>query len=383
LFLEKCFHKLLMNFAWWVNKVDAAGNNVFEGGFLGLDNITTFDRSERRSDGTVLKQADATGWMGMFCLNLMRIALELAKENPAYVSLATKFFEHYVYIGSAMKNMGGRDFQLWSEQDGMFYDVLAYPDGSLHRFHVRSLVSLIPLFAVERLEHKWIEGFASFKENLNWFLRNRPGLTNACVTHCKNEAGDVYLLSLVNQQQLQRIMSAVWDPEEFLSPFGLRSLSKHHAAQPFGFGGQEVVYDPGESRTSIKGGNSNWRGPVWFPTTFLLIESLRKAAKVYGESLQVPSCDSACDSDAGQSSTVNLNQIARGFADRLISLFTRNADGQRPIFGQRQILQDDPEWRDHLLFHEYFHAETGEGLGASHQTGWTALVATLIDEWRR
>ena len=384
-FLEKCFHKLLMNFAWWVNKVDAAGNNVFEGGFLGLDNITTFDRSERRCDGTVLKQADATGWMGMFCLNLMRIALELSKENPAYVSLATKFFEHYVYIGSAMKNMGGRDFQLWSEQDGMFYDVLAYPDGSFHRFHVRSLVSLIPLFAVERLEHKWIEGFASFKENLNWFLRNRPAMTNACVTRCQNDAGDVYLLSLVNKQQLERILTAVWSPEEFRSPFGLRSLSKHHAARPFGFGGQEVVYEPGESNTWIKGGNSNWRGPIWFPTTFLLIESLRKASKVYGDSVQIPNCDD--DACAGPASTAdqtsNLGDIAKGFADRMISLFTREASGRRPIFGNRCIMQDDPHWRDCLLFHEYFQAETGEGLGACHQTGWTGLVATLIDEWRR
>ena len=383
-FLEKCFHKLLINFAWWVNKVDSAGNNVFEGGFLGLDNITTFDRSERRSDGTVLKQADATGWMGMFCLNLMRIALELAKENPAYVSLATKFFEHYVYIGSAMKNMGGRDFQLWSEQDGMFYDVLLYPDGSLHRFHVRSLVSLIPLFAVERLEDKWIDGFSSFKANLNWFLRNRPALTNACVTRCKNDAGEVYLLSLVNKQQLERIMTAVWNPSEFRSRHGLRSLSKHHAAQPFGFGGQEVVYDPGESRTWIKGGNSNWRGPIWFPTTFLLIESLRKASKVYGDSVQIPAYDEGSDDcPDSDSHTVNLSEIARGFADRMISLFTRDAAGHRPIFGQRRIMQEDPAWRDCLLFHEYFHAETGEGLGASHQTGWTALVATLIDEWRR
>ncbi|MGN6544728.1 MAG: MGH1-like glycoside hydrolase domain-containing protein, partial [Aureliella sp.] len=384
IFLEKCFHKLLINFAWWVNKVDAAGNNIFEGGFLGLDNITTFDRREKRRDGTTLKQADATAWMGMFCLNLMRIALELARENQAYVSLATKFFEHYVYIGSAMKNMGGRDFQLWSEHDGMFYDVLAYPDGSLHRFRLRSLVSLIPLYAIERLERKWMERFTSFEENLDWFLCNRTQITNACVTLCHNAAGDVYLLALVNKHQLQQILTAVWDPEEFRSPFGLRSLSKHHAAEPYLFDNHYVNYNPGESRTWIKGGNSNWRGPIWFPTTFLLIESLRKAAKVYGDSLQVPVHDAgAADQQPGETETVTLHEMAEGFANRLISLFTRDFSGRRPIFGDRPIMQEDPAWRDCLLFHEYFHAETGEGLGASHQTGWTGLVATLIDEWRR
>ncbi len=378
-FLEKCFHKLLINFAWWVNKVDAAGNNVFEGGFLGLDNITTFDRSDKRSDGTSLKQADATGWMGMFCLNLMRIALELSKENPTYVALATKFFEHYVYIGSAMKNMGGRNFQLWSEHDGMFYDVMSYPDGSFHRFRLRSLVSLIPLYAVERLESKWIEGFESFKENLNWFLRNRSHITNACVTPCENDSGEVYLLSLVNKTQLERILTAVWDPEEFRSPYGLRSLSKYHAAHPYRFDGQDVHYDPGESRTWIKGGNSNWRGPIWFPTTFLLIESLRKAAKVFGDDFQVPAAHASDD----EASSVSLKNIAEGLANRMIAMFVRDADGRRPIYGDRDIMQNDPAWRDCLLFHEYFHAETGEGLGACHQTGWTGLVASLIDEWRR
>ena len=378
-FLEKCFHKLLINFAWWVNKVDAEGNCVFEGGFLGLDNITTFDRSEKRSDGATLKQADATGWMGMFCLNLMRIALELSKENQAYISLATKFFEHYVYIGSAMKNMGGRNYQLWSEEDGMYYDVLCYGDGSFHRFPLRSLVSLIPLYAVERLEQKWIESFASFNENLQWFIRNRRELTDACVTLSKNETGDVYLLSLLNQHQLERILAAVWDPEEFRSRFGLRSLSKHHAQHPYNFNGHDVCYDPGESRTWIKGGNSNWRGPIWFPTAFLLIESLRKAAKVYGDSLQVPAHNAAL----GEDQSVTLSGIAEGLANRMISMFTRGTDGRRPIFGDRPIMQNDPAWRDCLLFHEFFHAETGEGLGACHQTGWTGLVASLIDEWRR
>lgn len=377
-FLEKCFHKLLLNFTWWVNKVDAEGNNVFEGGFLGLDNITTFDRSKPPDDGSSLKQADATGWMGMYCLNLMRIALELAKENQSYVGLATKFFEHYIYIGSAMKNMGGRNFQLWSQMDGLFYDVLVYPDGSYHRFRLRSLVSLIPLYATERLEEVWASRFPEFKANLDWFLRNRPELTEACLSTCENKAGKVHLLSLVNRDQLSSILKTLCDENEFLSPFGLRSLSKHHAHAPFTFGGQTVRYDPAESTTWLKGGNSNWRGPVWFPTAFLMIESLRKLAKVYGETLEVE-----CKQTDGTVSLMSLSDIASQHANRLIKLFTRNDNGQRPIFGSRKTMQDDPHWRDNLLFHEYFNAETGEGLGANHQTGWTGLVASLIDEWRR
>jgi hypothetical protein len=374
-FLEKCFHKLLLNFTWWVNKVDSEGHNVFEGGFLGLDNITLFDRSRLPLDGSALKQADATGWMGMYCLNLMRIALELAKENEAYSGLATKFLEHYVYIGAAMKNMGGRSYQLWSEEDGLFYDVLCNPDGSYHQLQLRSLVSLIPLYAVERLEDAWLEPFPEFRENLQWFLRNRAQLTSACVATLENQNGRVHVLSLLSRSQLEKILAAIWDCHEFRSQFGLRSLSKHHQQHPLEHAGQRVAYDPAESRSWLKGGNSNWRGPVWFPTTFLMIESLRKLAKVYGDELQVAGCEGE--------PAVTLTDMAGGFADRLISLFTRDANGRRPIFGQREILQRDPHWKNHLMFHEYFDAETGEGLGASHQTGWTGLVASLIDEWRK
>ncbi|MDZ4848171.1 MAG: glucosidase [Pirellulaceae bacterium] len=389
-FLEKCFHKLLVNFAWWVNKVDDEGNNVFEGGFLGLDNITTFDRSAPMSDGQSLKQSDATGWMGMYCLNLMRIALELAKENETYVGLATKFFEHYIYIGAAMKNMGGRNFNLWSQQDGMFYDVLCYPDGSYSRLRLRSLVSLIPLYATERLEEEWIERFPIFKGNLNWFLNNRSSLTDACLTTLENGAGRVHLLSLVNKSQLEKILRVMWDTNEFLSPFGLRSLSKFHAEHPYSFGGADVAYEPAETKMSLKGGNSNWRGPIWFPTSFLMIESLRKLAKVYGDQIKTPAANQSHDDpnnsaeqDAQAAIAVGLTEMASGYADRMISMFTRDKDGRRPIFGNRELLQEDPFWRDHLLFHEYFNAETGEGLGACHQTGWTGLVASLIDEWRR
>jgi hypothetical protein len=375
-FLEKCFHKLLLNFTWWVNKVDVEGNNVFEGGFLGLDNITVYDRSSKPADGSQLKQADGTGWMGMYCLNLMRIALELAKENEAYSGLATKFFEHYTYIGSAIKHMGGKDQKLWCEEDGLFYDLFIHSNGQYEHFKVRSLVSLIPLFAVERLEEAWMEHFTDFKENVGWFLNNKNDITQHCISTFHGNQGNVHLLSVVTEDQLRRIMQAMWDPREFRSPFGLRSLSKHHEEHPFHFDGEVVRYEPGETEMWLKGGNSNWRGPVWFPTSFLMIESLRKLAKAYGDSMHIPNPEN-CDEK------LTLHDIAQGFADRMIGLFTRNAQGKRAIFGRREKMQNDPHWRDHLLFHEYFHADTGEGLGACHQTGWTGLVASLIDEWRK
>jgi hypothetical protein len=375
-FLEKCFHKLLINFAWWVNRVDAEGNNVFEGGFLGLDNIALLDRSQKWAGGATLKQSDATGWMGLFCLKLMRIALELARENRVYEALATKFFEHYVYIGAAMKHMGGRDYELWSERDGFFYDVLRHADGSFHKFRVRSLVGLIPLFAVERLEEGWIAPFREFTDNVHWFLRNRPELTGRCLTTLDRQGQKVHLLSLLDEAQLRRVLARVWDPAEFRSPHGLRSLSKYHQRHPFRFGGNEVRYEPAESQTPLKGGNSNWRGPVWFPTAFLMIEALRRLDAVYGPGFTVPG------PVAGEPA-VTLNDMARGFADRMIALFTRDGRGRRPLHGDAMKFQEDVYWRDCLLFHEYFHGDTGVGLGAAHQTGWTALVASLLDEWRR
>jgi hypothetical protein len=375
--LEKCFHKLLINFAWWVNKVDAEGLNVFEGGFLGLDNITVMDRSERLPPGVTLKQSDATGWMGMFCLNLMRIALELAKENKAYEGLATKFFEHYIYIGAAMKRMSGRHYELWSERDGFFYDVWGSPDGEFHKLRVRSMVGLIPLFAIERLEADWIEPFPDYRANVDWFLRNRAGITQSCVISIDRADGKrVHVLSLVNDQQLRRILKRVWDPGEFRGPYGLRSLSKYHEAHPFVFGDKVVSYEPAEATTQIKGGNSNWRGPVWFPTSFLMIESLRKLSTAYGPAFSM-------ESPVPGEPPLTLGELAQGMVDRLIKTFTRGPDGRRPVHGNREKFQTDPHWRDLILFYEYFHGDTGEGLGASHQTGWTGLVATLIDEWRR
>ncbi len=374
-FLEKCFHKLLINFAWWVNKVDGEGNNVFEGGFLGLDNITVIDRSEPLPNGARLEQSDATGWMGMFCLNLMRIALELARENKVYESLATKFFQHYVYIGAAMKNMGGREYQLWDERDGFFYDVLRYADGSFHKFRVRSLVGIIPIFAVERLEEKWIEPFPVFHANLKWFLQNRQDIVQRCVTTIERDGEKVHILTIVNEEQLGRILERVWDPTEFRSDYGIRSLSKFHENRPFVFGEASVRYEPAESISKLKGGNSNWRGPVWFPTSFMMIESLRKLGKAYGRDFTV-------QSPADGEGAVTLDEMAQGFANRMIRIFTPDDAGRRAVHADRPKFKDDPHWRDLLLFYEYFHGDTGEGIGASHQTGWTGVVASLIDEWR-
>jgi hypothetical protein len=374
-FLERCFHKLLINFAWWVNKVDREGNNIFEGGFLGMDNITVVDRSMHCEDGSVLEQSDATGYMGMFCLNLMRIALALAQNNPVYEGMAVKFFEHYAYVADAMKHMGNRGYQLWDETDGFFYDVLRYPDGRFRKFRLRSLVGLIPLFAVERLEMGWIKPFKEFCGAFNWFMRNRPELVSN-VVHTVG-AGDqkTYVLTILDEHQLTRIMERLFDESEFLSPYGIRSLSRAHQDQPFEFDGRVVGYEPAESTSKLKGGNSNWRGPIWFPTTFLLIESLRKLGAAFGPTFGI-------STPASNGQPITFPQMAREIAERLIRLFRRDEHGHRPIYGGQTKFQDDPHWRDLLLFHEYFHGDNGAGLGASHQTGWTALIASLIDEWR-
>jgi hypothetical protein len=415
-FLEKCFHKLLLNFTWWVNKVDSEGNNVFEGGFLGLDNITVFDRSDKLPAGATLEQSDATGWMGMFCLVMMRIALELAKEDEAYEGLATKFFEHYVYIGAAMKMMRGTQ-TLWDETDSFFYDLLRFPDGHAVPFRVRSLVGLIPLYAIERLELKWIEPFDSFRENLEWFMKHRREIVDRCVTTVRDGDSVTHVLAVVDESQLQHLLARVSDPHEFLSPHGMRSLSRTHAEHPFQFGEASVVYEPAEAVSKIKGGNSNWRGPVWFPTSFLMIESLRKLEKAFGGGVRVALHDSPAaaaemtDTRAEEgigggaarrargmtltnvrtpppAGTTTLSGIASDLANRMIKLFIPDADGYRPLNGPRgtrkaELFAHDPHWKDLVLFHEYFNGDTGEGLGASHQTGWTGLIANLVDEWRR
>jgi len=372
--LERCFHKLLINFASWVNKVDHDGNNVFEGGFLGLDNITVFDRSEAGPGGAVLEQSDATGWMGMFCLNLMRIALELARDNPVYEGLASKFLQHYVYVAHAMKQMVN-GAPLFDADDGFFYDVLRFPDGSAQKFRVRSLVGLIPLFAVERLEVEWIEPFKEFTANLTWFLKNRRQLVGDVIHPIERPDGKLtYLLTIVDTSQLVRLLGYTYDEREFLSRYGIRSLSKRHEAEPFRWGDRSVAYEPAESAEKLKGGNSNWRGPIWFPTTFLIIESLRKLGTALGAGYAVPA--------PAARGALGLHAMARDIARRLIDIFLLDEHGRRPVFGGAPKFTDDPRWRDQLLFYEYFHGDNGAGIGASHQTGWTALVANLIDEWR-
>ena len=374
-FLESCFHKLLINFAWWVNKVDSAGLNVFEGGFLGLDNITVVDRSAKLPYGAILEQADATGWMGFFCLHMMRIALELATADRVYEGLAIKFFEHFIGIGAAMKKMGGRDYQLWDEEAGFFYDVLRYANGEFHKFRVRSLVGLIPMFAIEVLREDEIRHLAYFPGSLNWFIKSRPNLVGSACYSETRDGSRCHILSILDRHQLSRILERLFDPSEFLSPFGVRSLSKFHERHPFVFGESEVHYAPAEADVGIKGGNSNWRGPIWFPTTYLIIESLLKFGDAYGSGFAVATAGSG-------GKRVTPREMAEEIAQRMIGMFRRDASGQRPIFGGAGKFQEDPHWRDHLLFHEYFHGDTGAGLGASHQTGWTGLVANLIDEWR-
>ena len=370
--LERCFHKLLINFTWWINKVDKEGNNVFEGGFLGLDNIAVVDRSEPGQNGAIIEQSDATGWMGMFCLNLMRIALELAKENRTYEALATKFFQHYTYIAAAMKDQKNQAASLWDEKDGFFYDVLRYPDGHFEQLKVRSLVGLIPLFAVERLEEEWLKPFEEFSGHLHWFLKNRPELTKGVVHTVEHDGKTTYALTILDQEQIRRMTRRIMDPDEFLSDYGVRSLSKAHLKDPFVLDGKKVTYEPAEAISKIKGGNSNWRGPLWFPTSFLLIESLRKLGKAFEAG--VPRGEEQLG--------LPFDAMAQEIATRMVATFKRDSTGRRPVFGDSKKFQYDPHWRDHILFYEYFNGDTGAGLGASHQTGWTALIANLIDEWR-
>jgi hypothetical protein len=334
------------------------------------------DRSEKAKDGSTLEQSDATGWMGMFCLGLMRIALELARENPIYEGLATKFLQHYTYVAFAMKHMGNRDYSLFDQVDGFFYDVLRYPDGTYKKFRVRSLVGLIPLFAVERLEKEWLEPFKEFRANLNWFLKNRREMVEEVIHTIELDGKATYLLTIVNQNQLQRMLERMHNESEFLSRYGIRSLSKYHEGHPFHMDGSSVTYEPAESAEKLKGGNSNWRGPLWFPTSFLIIESLRKLGTAFGPryTLRTP---------GSHDEPINFWDMAHDIARRMIDIFLVNENGVRPVWGGNLKFRTDPYWKDEVLFYEYFHGDNGAGIGASHQTGWTALVANLIDEWRR
>ncbi len=378
-FLERVFHKLLLNFTWWVNRKDPEGHNVFQGGFLGLDNIGVFDRSGPLPTGGHIEQSDGTAWMGMFCLNMLAIALELASENVAYEDVASKFFEHFVYIAHAMNtmSMGGEEIQLWDEEDGFFYDVLHRPDGSLQRLKVRSLVGLIPLFAVQTIEPEIESYLPSFWRRMKWFIRNRPVLRNHIIPQERRDGKTRRLLSLVNGDRLTRVLRYMLDENEFLSPYGIRGLSRYHRDHPYIFSasGHEyrVNYEPAESTIGLFGGNSNWRGPIWFPVNFLLIESLQKFDHFYGQSFRVE-----CPSGSGEKLT--LWDVATELSCRLTRVFLRGPDGRRPVYGGTEKFQTDPHWRELILFHEYFHGDNGAGIGASHQTGWTGLVAKLLQQ---
>ncbi len=375
-FLQKVFHKLLLNFTWWVNRKDSEGRNIFQGGFLGLDNIGVFDRSQALPTGGHLEQSDGTAWMGMFCLNMMAIALELAREDIAYEDVATKFFEHFLYIAGAMNDVGGEGIDLWNEEDGFFYDVLHLPDGTSHCLSVRSLVGLMPMLAVETVEPDLLKRLPDFGRRLRWFLAYRKDLASLVPTWSEPRSGKRRLLALVSGNRLRRLLQRMLDEGEFLSPYGIRALSKDHEAHPYEFRvGDDVHtvrYEPGESSSGLFGGNSNWRGPIWFPINFLLIEALERFHHYYGDELLV-------EHPTGSGQMVNLKRVATDLSDRLISIFLRDRDGRRPVFGDSPLLQTDPHWRDLPLFYEYFHGDTGAGVGASHQTGWTALVAKLLD----
>ena len=375
LFLERAFQKLLLNFTWWVNRKDTSGNNVFEGGFLGLDNIGVFDRSAPLPGGGRLEQSDGTSWMAMYCLNMLAIALELAAENPAYEDVASKFFEHFVYISMAMNELGD-GLTLWDEGDGFYYDVLHMP-GEVRQLKVRSMVGLIPLFAVTTLEPEIIDRLPGFRRRMQWFIDNRPEFRGHVTTAVGPGGGTRRLLSIVRRPQLLRVLGYMLDREEFLSPYGIRALSRFHRAHPYvmSVDGTEhrVDYEPAESATGLFGGNSNWRGPIWFPVNFLLIESLQKFHHFYGDDLKV-------ECPTGSRRLLNLWEVAAELSRGLTRLFLRGRDGCRPIYGDCQRFQADPHWRDLILFHEYFHGDEGRGIGASHQTGWTGLVAKLIEQ---
>ncbi|PSB03398.1 MGH1-like glycoside hydrolase domain-containing protein [Merismopedia glauca] len=378
LFLERVFQKLMLNFTWWVNRKDVAGRNVFQGGFLGLDNIGVFDRSATLPTGGYIDQSDGTSWMAMYCLNMLTIALELAKTNPVYEDIATKFFEHYLYIANAMNHMGGEEVSLWDESDGFYYDVLHLPNDQQISLKVRSMVGLIPLFAVETIEPEILEKLPNFKLRLEWFIKNRPDLRQNVACMSTNGVGTRRLLAIVSPDKLRRILQKMLDETEFLGEYGIRALSKYHAEHPYIFKANtcefRVDYEPAESSTGLFGGNSNWRGPVWFPVNFLLIESLQKFHHYLGDDFQV-------EYPTGSGKMMTLWQVATELSQRAIAIFEKNFAGIRPVYGGTKKFQTDPNWQDLILFYEYFHGDNGAGIGASHQTGWTGLVAKLIQQY--
>ncbi len=377
-FLERVFQKLLLNFTWWVNRKDAQDRNIFQGGFLGLDNIGVFDRSQPLPTGGELEQSDATSWMAMYALNLLKISLELAQHNPVYEDIASKFFEHFLFIASAINKSGEGEQSLWNEEDGLFYDQIHLPDGGQVPLKVHSMVSLIPLFAVEVIDEALLEKLPGFAKRVKWFIDNRPELTANISKHIGEARGGRIMLSIVGGTKLRRILSKMLAEGEFLSPYGIRSVSKYHKANPYvlDFGGHQyqVDYNPGESQTNLFGGNSNWRGPIWFPVNYLLIESLQKFHWYFGDDYQVE-----CPLGSGQQ--MSLWDVSSDISRRLAAIFRRDpSTGRRPVFGPYERFQTDEHWNACPMFHEYFHADEGRGCGASHQTGWTGLIAKLLQQ---
>ncbi|MBC7350759.1 MAG: glucosidase [Thermogutta sp.] len=385
-FLERIFHKFLINFTWWVNRKDQDNRHIFQGGFLGLDNIGVIDRRVPLANGGHLDQADGTSWMAMYCLNMLRIALELALENPVYEDIATKFFEHFLYIAKAMNNIGDQGIGLWDETDEFYYDVLHLPDGRMQPLKLRSLVGLTPLLAVETIEPELLKRLPGFARRLDWFLKYRPDLAGLVSHWDKPGSGQRRLLSLLRGHRMKCLLRRMLDPAEFLSNYGIRSLSRHHREHPYELvcdghvldcGGEPLVvrYDPSESTSHMFGGNSNWRGPIWFPVNYLIIESLQKFHHYYGDEFRV-------ECPTGSGNMMTLNEVADELSRRLARIFLRDPSGYRPVFGRQSQMQTDPHFRDYLLFSEYFHGDSGRGVGASHQTGWTALIAKLLQPKR-
>jgi hypothetical protein len=376
-FLERIFHKLLLNFTWWVNRKDAEGMNIFEGGFLGLDNIGIFDRSRPLPTGGRLAQSDGTSWMAMYSLNMLAIALELAAEDDTYEDVASKFWEHFLFIANAMNNLGDDGISLWDEEDGFYYDVLHMKGAGNMPLKLHSMVGLIPLFAVATIEPEVLDRLPNFKKRMYWFIENRPDLIGNVSCMRTPGEGERRLLSVAYRDRLEKVLKRMLDENEFLSPHGIRALSRFHKDNPYVLkvNGDEhrVDYEPAESTSGLFGGNSNWRGPIWMPCNYLLIESLQRFHYYYGDDLKV-------ECPTGSGVLMNLWEVSQELSRRLSHIFLRDDDGMRPVFGENEKLQIDPHFRDHLLFFEYFHGDNGSGIGASHQTGWTGLVAKLLQQ---
>lgn len=373
-FLEKCFHKLLLNFSWWINKVDSLGKNIFEGGFLGMDNIGFSDRSEKLPQGYLLDQADGSGWMALFCLNLMRVALTLARKNPIYEGLGIKFFQHFVYIAVSMRKGPWRSYDLWCKKDGFFYSMLCKPDGEVDQIKIRSLTGVIPFFACDIWDEEELKAFPEFYASYEWLVQKRSDLTDQCIQVIPHQSGSKHLFGILTAPEMNRFLTYLWSPEEFRSEYGLRSLSKYHEKHPARLHNVSLFYEPGESKEKIKGGNSNWRGPIWFPINYFLIETLSRLSLGFGDTFQI------C---VANEKPVTLSEMAESYAERLLNLFKKNSEGRRPIYGDSEKFQKDSHFNQYFLFYEHFHGDNGRGLGASHQNGWTGLIANLIDELRK